>query len=58
MLYESIKVQGNTIVLIPSDTLSSMGFGNLATTIGYLENIRKAVAKHQQQPRTYSNHIE
>ena len=58
MLYESIKVQGNTIVLIPSDTLSSMGFGNLATTIGYLENTRKAVAKHQQQARTYSNMAE
>jgi regulator of protease activity HflC (stomatin/prohibitin superfamily) len=53
MLYESIKVQGNTIVLIPSDTLSSMGFGNLATTIGYLENTRKAVAKQQHQQRTY-----
>ncbi len=29
MLYESIKVQGNTIVMVPSETLNSMGFGNL-----------------------------
>jgi regulator of protease activity HflC (stomatin/prohibitin superfamily) len=49
MLYESIKVQGSTIVMIPSDTLNSMGFGNLAMTIAYLENTRRAVAKQQQQ---------
>ena len=39
MLYESIKVQGNTIVLIPSENLSSMGFGNLGmscTRIGFI----------------------
>lgn len=49
MLYESIKVQGNTIVMIPSETINSMGFGNLATTIAYLENTRRAVSKQQQQ---------
>ena len=27
MLYELIKVQGNTIVMIPSESLNSMGFG-------------------------------
>ena len=43
MLYESIKVQGNTIVLIPSETINSMGFGNLAMTMAYLENTKKAV---------------
>jgi hypothetical protein len=43
MLYESIKVQGNTIVLIPSETLNSMGFGNLAMSIAYLESTKKAV---------------
>lgn len=43
MLYESIKVQGNTIVLIPSENLNSMGFGNLAMSIAYLENTKKAV---------------
>ena len=42
MLYESMKLQGNTIILIPSESLNSMGFGNLATTIAYLENTKKA----------------
>jgi regulator of protease activity HflC (stomatin/prohibitin superfamily) len=42
MLYESIKVQGNTIVMIPSESLNSMGFGNLAMTVAYLENTKKA----------------
>ena len=42
MLFESIKVQGNTIVMVPSETLNSMGFGNLATTVAYLENTKKA----------------
>lgn len=42
MLYESIKVQGNTIVMVPSETLNSMGFGNLALTMAYLESTKKA----------------
>jgi regulator of protease activity HflC (stomatin/prohibitin superfamily) len=42
MLYESIKVQGNTIVMIPSESLNSMGFGNLAMTVAYMENTKKA----------------
>jgi regulator of protease activity HflC (stomatin/prohibitin superfamily) len=45
MLYESIKVQGNTIVMIPSETLNSMGFGNLGMTLAYLENTKKAAAQ-------------
>jgi SPFH domain / Band 7 family len=60
MLYESIKVQGNTIVVVPSETLNSMGFGNLATTIAYLENTKKAAAAKQQltQKRLSPNSIE
>ncbi|HJU60037.1 MAG TPA: SPFH domain-containing protein [Nitrososphaeraceae archaeon] len=42
MLFESIKVQGNTIVMVPSETLNSWGFGNLAMTVAYLENTKKA----------------
>lgn len=42
MLYESIKVQGNTIVMVPSESLNSMGFGNLALTQAYLENVKNA----------------
>lgn len=52
MLYESIKVQGNTIVMVPSESLNSLGFGNLGTTIAYLESTKKAVAK--DQPKTDS----
>jgi hypothetical protein len=44
-IYESIKVQGNTIVMIPSESLNSMGFGNLGMTPAYLENTKKAAAK-------------
>ena len=49
MLYESIKVQGNTIVMIPSETLNSMGFGNLGMTLAYLENTKKAAAKSVEE---------
>ncbi len=49
MLYESLKVQGNTIVMIPSESLNSMGFGNLATTIAYLESTKKAVAQQKSK---------
>ncbi len=45
MLYESIKVQGNTIVMIPSESLNSMGFGNLGMTLAYLESTKSAAAK-------------
>jgi regulator of protease activity HflC (stomatin/prohibitin superfamily) len=47
MLYESIKVQGNTIVMIPSESLNAMGFGNLGTTIAYLESTKNAVANQK-----------
>lgn len=47
MLYESIKVQGSTIIMVPSESLNSFGFGNLATTIAYLESTKKAVKKQK-----------
>jgi regulator of protease activity HflC (stomatin/prohibitin superfamily) len=53
MLYESIKVQGNTIVMIPSESLNSMGFGNLAMTVAYLESTKKA-AKGKIQDKASS----
>lgn len=49
MLYESIKVQGNTIVMVPSESLNSIGFGNLGTTIAYLESTKKAVQKENSK---------
>ena len=50
MLYES----GKTIVMIPSESLNSMGFGNLAMTVVYLENTKKA-AKGKTQDRVSSS---
>lgn len=49
MLYESIKVQGTTIIMVPSESLNSMGFGNLGTTIAYLESTKKAVAQQKSK---------
>ena len=57
MLFESIKVQGNTIVMVPSETLNSMGFGNLAMTVAYLENTKRA-AKSSQKRSDNSSEIE
>jgi regulator of protease activity HflC (stomatin/prohibitin superfamily) len=54
MLYESMKVQGNTIVMIPSETLNSMGFGNLGMTLAYLESTKKA-AKTKPAEETKGN---
>ncbi|NOJ29942.1 MAG: peptidase [Nitrososphaeraceae archaeon] len=51
MLFESIKVQGNTIVMVPSETLNSMGFGNLAMTVAYLENTKKAAKSMDQKDK-------
>ena len=51
MLFESIKVQGNTIVMVPSESLNSMGFGNLAMTVAYLENTKKAANLKEQTER-------
>jgi regulator of protease activity HflC (stomatin/prohibitin superfamily) len=55
MLYESIKVQGNTIVMIPSEALNSMGFGNLGMTLAYLDNTKKAAAQSSIESRSSSN---
>jgi len=48
--YESIKVQRNAKVMIPSESLNSMGFGNLAMTVAYLENTKKAAKGNQLSP--------
>ena len=54
MLYESMKIQGNTIIMVPSETLNAMGYGNLAMTIGYLDNIKNA-AKSGAGPSATAN---
>jgi len=43
MFYESMKIHGITIIMVPSETLNSTGFGNLAMTIGYLDNVKNAL---------------
>ncbi|MHB8603241.1 MAG: SPFH domain-containing protein [Nitrosotalea sp.] len=59
MLYESIKVQGSTIVMVPTESLNSMGFGNLGTTIAYLEGTKKAAAKQKSiDDKTTQNNID
>ena len=49
MLYESIKVQGSTIIMVPSESLNSFGFGNLGTTIAYLESTKKAAQTQKSE---------
>lgn len=39
MLYETMKIHENTIFMIPSENLNSMGFGNLGASVAYLQNI-------------------
>ena len=43
MLYESIKAEGTTIVLVPAETpnSNSKGYGHLATVLGYLEGTKE-----------------
>jgi hypothetical protein len=36
--------------MIPSQSLNSMGFGNLAMTVAYLENTKKAAKGNQLSP--------
>jgi regulator of protease activity HflC (stomatin/prohibitin superfamily) len=60
MLYESIKVQGSTIVMIPTEALNSMGFGNLGLTLAYLDGIKKAAKQSASisQSSTSSQKVE
>jgi hypothetical protein len=34
--------------MVPSESLNSMGFGNLGTTIAYLESTKKAIQKQKE----------
>lgn len=45
MLYETMKIHENTIIMIPSETLNTMGFGNIAATIAYLQNLKSGLDK-------------
>jgi regulator of protease activity HflC (stomatin/prohibitin superfamily) len=41
LLYESIKAKENTIIMVPSESLNHMGYGNVAMIAAYLENLEK-----------------
>ncbi len=43
MLYETKKIQENTIFMIPSENLHSMGFGNLGVSVTYLQNLKTSL---------------
>lgn len=49
MLYETMKIHGNTIIMVPSETLNSMGFGNLGTTIAYLNSLESGVSDNKKE---------
>ncbi len=40
MLYETMKIHENTIIMIPSESLNTMGYGNLGASVGYLQNLK------------------
>lgn len=54
MLYETMKIHGNTIIMVPSETLNSMGFGNLGTTIAYLNSLEKGINNTSKKGNTES----
>jgi hypothetical protein len=41
--------------MIPSESLNSMGFGNLAMTVAYLENTKKAAKEGKTQDSVSSS---
>lgn len=48
MLYETMKMQGNTVIMVPLETLetvNSSGFGNLGATIAYLGVLKDGINK-------------
>jgi regulator of protease activity HflC (stomatin/prohibitin superfamily) len=49
MLYETMKIHGNTIIMVPSETLNSMGFGNLGTTIAYLNSLESGISDNKKE---------
>lgn len=49
MLYETTKIHENTIIMVPSATLNSKGFGNLGTTIAYLNSLESGINNGKKQ---------
>jgi regulator of protease activity HflC (stomatin/prohibitin superfamily) len=55
MLYETMKIHGNTIIMVPSETLNSMGFGNLGTTIAYLNSLESGISNNKKDKANDNN---
>ncbi|WP_148685851.1 SPFH domain-containing protein [Candidatus Nitrosocosmicus hydrocola] len=55
MLYETMKIHGNTIIMVPSETLNSMGFGNLGTTIAYLNSLESGISNNKKDKAKDNN---
>ncbi|WP_415309580.1 SPFH domain-containing protein [Candidatus Nitrosocosmicus sp. FF01] len=55
MLYETMKIHGNTIIMVPSETLNSMGFGNLGTTIAYLNSLESGIKNSYSNKKDKDN---
>jgi len=52
MLYETMKIHENTIIMVPSETLNSIGFGNLGISVGYLQNLKNILDNNN---KTFEN---
>jgi hypothetical protein len=37
------------LIMVPSETLNSMGFGNLGTTIAYLNSLESGVSDNKKE---------
>jgi len=40
-----MKIYKNTIIIIPSETLNTMVFRNIATTVAYLQNLKNTLGE-------------
>lgn len=49
MLYETMKIHENTIFMVPSENLNSMGFGNLGASVAYLQNLKTVLDNNSKR---------
>ncbi len=49
MLYEIMKIHENTIFMVPSENLNSMGFGNLGASVAYLQNLKTVLDNNSKK---------
>jgi hypothetical protein len=51
MLYETMKIHENTIFMVPSENLNSMGFGNLGASVAYLQNLKTVLDNNDKRAK-------